>query len=77
MLWDHMCDNARLGVGNRYFDGWIHDQSMVGEIWYTLTEISGGFTKRYIILFTYGRGPDEPPLSGHTVAIYASPELGM
>lgn len=77
MLWDHMCDNARLGVRNGYQNGWIHDQSMVGEIWYTLTAITGGSIKRYIILFIYGREADEPPLAGHTVAIYASPELGM
>ena len=77
MLWDHMCDNARLGVRNGYVNGWTHDQSMVGQILYTLAANSGGFTKRYIILFIYGPGPDEPPLNGLTVAIYATPELGM
>jgi hypothetical protein len=57
-----MSEDARLGVLKGYKDGWAHDTSMVGSIWYSIIANDSIIpTDLLTIYMTYGYGPNEIP----------------
>lgn len=60
ILWHRICEDARLGVLNGYKDGWLHEPSMTGSIWYSI--IARESETNYNIYFLYGFENGQTPM---------------
>jgi hypothetical protein len=60
IVWYRICEDARLGVLNGYKDGWLHEPSMTGSIWYSI--IARESAANYNIYFQYGFEDGQTPM---------------
>ena len=60
ILWHRMCEDARLGAMNGFRDGWLHEPSMTGSIWYCI--IGNERATNYKIYFIYGFEDGQTPM---------------
>lgn len=66
-----MYEDALLGAENGYRDGWIHDTSMVGSIWYSLIPEFPPVPNGHVTIYmTYGYGPNEIPKAAASTGEY-------
>jgi hypothetical protein len=68
-----MSEDARLGVTTGYRNGWIHDASRVGSMWYSIIADDNNTSStrgQLTVYLSYGYRPNEIPRSATISAEY-------